>query len=155
MDSSRVAEALAECEFFEGLEPQDLERVAKLCTSKQYDAGEYVFRQGERGEHLYIICAGRVNLERSRNLGDRQGSVVFARLDRGNAFGGWSTLLGAEHTLMTSAFIQSPTKLIANHGPELRDVMLETQPFGFSVLERLCTMLHGRLQNVMNSMEKL
>lgn len=155
MDRARMAEALAGCGFFEGLEQGDLAEVAKLCRHRELGAGEAVFRQGEVGEHLYVVCEGKVCLERTKDLGGRDGFVVLGVLGRGNAFGSWATLLGEEHTLMSTAVCQSPTKLIAIHGPELREVMRAHRAFGFAVLERLCFLLRGRLLNVISAMERL
>jgi len=155
MDLAQISDVLAECGFFDGLDAEDLERVAGLCTLERFEAGNRVFRQGELGEHLYVICEGRVCLERSRSLGDRKGNVVLAVLGKGNAFGGWGTLVGDEHTLMSTAICLHPTEVVSLNGKRLREVMLENGAFGFNVLERLCFLLHDRLRNVLDTIEKL
>jgi CRP-like cAMP-binding protein len=155
MDRSLVAEGLAGCGFFEGMQPEELGKVVDLCSHQEFEAGEHVFHQGGQGLSLYVVCQGQVCLERTRNLGGRKGTVALGVLGRGKAFGGWGTLLGEEHTLRSSAICQKPTKLIALDGPALRAVMLDDQAFGFALLERLCLLLKGRLDDVISAMEKI
>ena len=108
------------------------------CQEENYSPGEYVFCQGDFGEHLYIISQGRVFLERTADLGTRKGSVVIGILGKGRVFGCWSTLLDQPHTLMSSAASEKDTRLLVMKGSDLRDMMVQNIEFGFSILERLC-----------------
>jgi NADH dehydrogenase len=49
-----------------------------------YEAGTYVFRQGEPGDHFYMISSGEVEVVRERSSGKQE---VLARLGPGEYFG--------------------------------------------------------------------
>ena len=155
MDRSDTESVLEGCEFFKGLEKKNIEKIAALCREENYEAGEHVFCQGDFGEHLYIICQGRVFLERSADLGTRKGSVVIGMLGKGRVFGCWSTLLDEPHTLMSSAASERDTCVLVMKGSDLRHMMLQNIEFGFNILERLCFLLRNRIQDAYGALEKI
>ncbi len=155
MDISEIKNTLENCEFFEGLEKSHIEKMASLCKAETYDTGEYVFQQGDFGEHIYVIAQGRIFLERSLDLGTRSGSAIIGILGKGRVFGCWSTLLGEPHNLMASASSEKGTTVLAMKGAELRQMMLNDMRLGFRVLERLCLLLRDRIQGVYGAMERV
>lgn len=155
MEYAEIEAALASSEFFKGLEKTDIEKLVEICRPETREAGEHIFCQGDFGEDLYIIVGGQVFLERSIDLGNRQGSVTIGVLGRGRLLGCWSTLLGDPHILMSSARCQTPTRLLALKGAALRKMMLENNAFGFNVMERFCFLLRDRVQAAYGAMEKI
>jgi CRP-like cAMP-binding protein len=155
MDRLEIEEVLKASDLFRGLEKEDIERIAGLCRMKTYKTGEYLFRQGDFGDNLYVIAEGHVFLERATDLGTRKGGVIIAMLGKGRAFGCWSTLLDEPHNLMSSATCQKPTKVLVMNGEDLRQMMLENSRLGFRVLERLCFLLRDRIQGAYGAMEKV
>lgn len=155
MNTSEIQKAFQECDFFKGLEESLLWEIAGLGRLAAYEPGEYVYRQGELGEWIYILAEGHVYLERALDLGSRKGSVVVAMLGKGKVFGCWSTLLGESHKYMCSAACDKRTKAIAVKGSELRAMMLRNREIGFSVLENLCLTLRERIQGVYGAMERI
>ena len=155
MDRSEIQSVLEGCEFFKGLEKPDVEKIAHLCHAETYGTGEFVFRQGDFGEHLYIIAEGRIFLERSVDLDTRKGRVVIGVLGKGRVFGCWSTLLDEPHNLMSSASSEKETTLLVMKGADLREIMVNNITLGFNVLERLCFLLRNRIQDAYGAMEKI
>ena len=155
MDYSEIQHILEGSEIFGGLEKDDIRQIASLCRVETYEPGEYVFRQGDFGEVIYVIGEGHIFLERSMDLGVRKGSAVFGILGKGRVFGCWSTLLGEPHHLMSSATCQKPTKVVALKGSDLRKMMTGNTALGFNVLERLCFLLRDRIQGALGAMEKI
>ena len=78
---------LRSCEFFELLETHDLSEISNLGQMMTYQDGEYVFRQGDYGEHIYIIAEGQIYLERTVDLGAHKGNVVIEILGKGRVLG--------------------------------------------------------------------
>ena len=155
MNLAEIEHILANCEFFERLGESDLSAIASLCSVKTYEGGEYVFQQGDYGEHLYVIAQGYVHLERSLDLGKHKGSVVIEALGRGRVTGCWSTLLDMPHILMSSAACQKPTTILSMKGADLRQMMIGNTNLGFKIMERLCFLLRDRLQATYGAMEKI
>jgi CRP/FNR family cyclic AMP-dependent transcriptional regulator len=155
MDRTEMEMAVKGCEFFKGLDKRHIEKVANLCHVETYEPGDYVFRQGDLGEHLYVIAEGHVFLERAVDLGPQKGSVGIGLLGKGRVFGCWSTLLDEPHTLMSSALCQKPTTLVALKGEDLRKMMVRSKTLGFELLQRLCFLLRDRIQGAYGAMEKI
>lgn len=150
-----MEQVLKSCEFFKSLGSSDISEITSLCQVKSYESGEYVFQQGDYGEHIYVIAQGNIHLERSVDLGGRKGSVLIEALGRGRVSGCWSTLLGIPHILMASATCQKPTTVIAIKGEDLRKMMIGNPELGFNIMERLCFLLRDRVQAAYGAMEKI
>ena len=155
MERRDMVKVLETSEFFKGLDESTLDRIAALCQVETYEPGEYVFRQGDFGDKLYVIAEGRIFLERSVDLDTRKGSIVIGILGKGRVFGCWSTLLDEPHNLMSSAASEKATKVLAIKGVDLREVMLGNIDIGFNILERLCLLLRNRIQGAYGAMEKI
>ncbi len=155
MDRLEIQSILKNCEFFNEFDEQNLGNIADLCRFTVYQAGAYIFRQGDFGETLYIVVDGRVALERSIDLGARKGSVVIKMLGRGKLFGCWSALLGDPRDFMSSAVCEKTTKVLVLKGKDMRAMMNQDAEFGFKMLERLCFLLRDRIQWAYGAMEKI
>jgi CRP-like cAMP-binding protein len=155
MNPEEIHQHLENCEFFKGFEKSEITQIAGLCRQESYDPGDYVFRQGDFGENIYVIAEGQVFLERSINLGTRKGQAVIGVLGRGRVLGCWSTLLDEPHTMMSSANCQKPTTLLALRGSDLREMMLKSASLGFKMLEKLCIVLRGRIEGAYGAMERI
>jgi CRP-like cAMP-binding protein len=155
MEKSIIVDALEKCDFFKGLDRGDVERIASLCHLRNYSAGEAVFRQGEPGEHLYIILDGMVFLERTIDLGSRKGRVTIETLGRGRVLGCWSTLLDQPHVMMSTATCQESTRILVLQGSDLRKMMVSNELFGFNIMEKFCHLLLERIQAAYGALEKI
>ena len=143
------------CEFFKNLTGDEVNQVATIAAIADYPVGSRLFRQGELGEHLYVIARGKVVLERSVDLGPRQGMVPIEILGPGRVLGCWSSLLGTPHILMSSATCQMQSRVVAIQGSALRELMCADALFGFNLLERLCFLLRDRIQAAYGAFEKI
>jgi CRP-like cAMP-binding protein len=70
--------------LFEGVDAADLESLLPDLHRRSFEAGTHVFREGDTGEHLYLILNGEVKIARS---GPGGAEVVFAVLLPGDMFG--------------------------------------------------------------------
>ena len=155
MNRIEMEHVLRSCEFFELLKARELSEISNLGQMMTYQNGEYVFRQGDYGEHIYIIVEGQIYLERTVDLGTHKGNVVIEILGKGRVLGCWSTLLNMPHILMSSAVCQKPTKIVAIKGADLRRMMIGNTELGFNLMERLCFLLRDRIQAAYGAMEKI
>lgn len=56
-------ELLAQHPFFQGLSPEDRQFLAGCASNVHFDAGQYLFREGEAAERFYAIRSGTVVVE--------------------------------------------------------------------------------------------
>lgn len=155
MDRLEIVHHLESCEFFKGLQEDNIQQLTDLCRIEAYGAGDHLFRQGESGDQIYIIAEGHIFLERSVDLGTRKGSAVIRILSKGRVFGCWSSLLDERHTIMSSAVCRKPTEVLVIKGTDLRQMMLDNSELGFKILERLCFLLRDRLKGAYEAMESI
>ncbi len=50
--------------LFEGLDPEDLQRIATTCMERRYADGEALMREGDLGDELVVIVSGAVRVVR-------------------------------------------------------------------------------------------
>ena len=49
-----VTELLRKVAIFKDLEDGELARISEVCREQSFQAGEYIFREGEAGNRLYL-----------------------------------------------------------------------------------------------------
>ena len=155
MKSAEIEAVLAGCELFKGLGQGEIQNIAQICQVNTFDKGALVYQQGDFGENIYIIAKGQVVLERTVDMGSREGRVSIATLGRGRVFGCWSTLLEEPHIMMLKTICQTPATILVLNGAELRKDMISNTRFGFNVMEKLCLLLRERIQSAYGAMEKM
>jgi CRP/FNR family cyclic AMP-dependent transcriptional regulator len=70
--------------FFGGLDDAQLERLIAMLTERHFAAGEAVFREGEQGRSMYVVCSGQLVVQKAGESG-RQ--IRMSRLGPGDFFG--------------------------------------------------------------------
>jgi len=158
MVSSEIIEGLRNCELFALLNEEE---IGALSTSlgdvseiKAYEAGDYIFEQGEYTARLYIIIDGQVLLQRSVsiNVKDRTAVWPLGLLGRGRVMG-WSALLYGPRHVTASAICQKPTRVITIEGSALRSELEKAPALGLKIMDRLACILGERLRAAYNTME--
>jgi len=155
MANPEIQATLQSCKFLKNISPEHLATISDFGSIDHFNAGEYIFRQGDFGEDLFIIVEGYVFLERAMDIGSHKGSVVIDALGKGRTLGCWSALLAEPHILMSSASCQKDSTVVRLKGRKLRACMEEDTPFGFFMLERLCFLLRERIQAAYGAMDKI
>jgi CRP/FNR family cyclic AMP-dependent transcriptional regulator len=83
MEKPDMQATLQSCRFLKNISPAHLDTISGFCSVDHYEAGTYIFRQGDFGEDLFIIIEGYVFLERAMDIGSHKGSVVIDALGKG------------------------------------------------------------------------
>ncbi len=79
----QVREKLKAVALFQGLDGEDLEQILEISEPVLVSAGEYVFEEGDRGDHFYILVRGSVELRKAGGGEPKRLAVLKA----GQAFG--------------------------------------------------------------------
>lgn len=74
--TAHVVEVLGRVPLFQGLPRADLERIAGLAKGRTLRQGEFLFREGDRGDRCYIVASGTIEVLRERPLGDHERLAV-------------------------------------------------------------------------------
>jgi CRP/FNR family transcriptional regulator, cyclic AMP receptor protein len=135
--NSLSAKALLRHNFlFRGLSEVALERVAALATRRHYPKGTVIFAQGDEGDALYGVAAGRVRISASGAAGQE---VFLNIMEPGDTFGEIAVMDGLPRTAGASA-LDAATLIVIKRTDFLQ--LLEREPaLALHLLKLLCERL--------------
>ena len=107
---------IAEVPIFELLDDEEREALAQMLDSRDFKAGDNIFKYGEQGGEIYILRAGRVELYVESTDGEK---IILAENERGDVIGELSFLDGGLRT--ATALAREDTETLTMH----RDRLLE------------------------------
>ena len=112
------------------------------CTKNvRFSADEYLFKENERADSLYLIRSGRVALE-SHQPG--KPAIKVETLTSGGVLG-WSTLFPPFRWYVDCRALE-PTLAFAVDGSCLRGKLDQDAAFAYSITRRLLLEVHRRLE---------
>jgi CRP-like cAMP-binding protein len=76
--------ALRACALFQSLPADRLRRVADIATHRDLPSGAAVFREGEPGDEMYVVVAGKIRISRQV---PGAGEEALGILEPGSHFG--------------------------------------------------------------------
>ena len=134
-----IERIIAEHSFFAGLN-QDLVHIVTGCASNvRFDAGTYVFKEGDEANAFYLIREGTVALE----ILAPQNPILVDTLGDGDILG-WSWLLPPFHWRF-NAHARTGLRAIALDGKCLRTKCEENHDLGYELLKRFARIVERRL----------
>jgi CRP-like cAMP-binding protein len=77
-------QALRACALFQGLPGEQLRKIARVATHRDLAAGEVVFREGEAGDEMFVVVAGKVRISKQVQ---GAGEEALGILEPGSFFG--------------------------------------------------------------------
>ena len=101
------------------------------------DPGKVVFREGEPGEHMYIIQSGAVRI--SRNVGGHEHELAV--LEKGDFFGEMAIVWRINRTATATAV--GTTQLLAFDRMGFLGMIEKNAKIALNVIDKLCRRLEG------------
>lgn len=103
---------LLQAKVFRRIPPANIQSVFMRMRSEHFRAGEYVIRQGDDGEHFYIIREGRCEVTRKTRKNPE--GMVLATLEAGDNFGEEALISGGKRNasivMLTDGVLMSLSK---------------------------------------------
>ncbi|HEX5180249.1 MAG TPA: cyclic nucleotide-binding domain-containing protein [Gemmatimonadaceae bacterium] len=127
--------------IFSGLSTDELARVSELCEEKTYASGDYIFREGEPGNRLFIVIEGEVRI--SRQI-PGAGEEALAVLKPGAMFGEMAVFDRSERS--TDAISHGGTRVITISRAEFEMLLDFHRDIAYKVLWAVVRVLSGRLR---------
>ncbi len=140
-------ELLVRIPLFERLNRRELRTVARMLYRRHYEAGEYIFRQGDVGIGMFIIERGSVAIIYE------PAAQLLTELRDGDFFG--EVALLNETRRSAAAQAQSATTLLCMLEPDLEDLGKRSPRIGFKVLLSLSRIAGRRLIAISDEYEEL
>jgi len=96
---SPLVSLLAEVPLFQLLDADERAALSQMMELANFAVGDIIFREGEPGDRMYVVCSGAVELTTTDKLGQK---LVLTTASRGDLFGELSLLVqGARNARAT------------------------------------------------------
>lgn len=127
--------------FLKGLAEEHLAKVMACSMPVQFEAGQFVFRQGEPANRFYLIQKGTVALEAKSDAGS---AVTIQTISPGEVLG-WSWLF-PPYTWQFDAHALEPVDAVFFYGTRLREECENDPALGYELMKRVSEIMMTRLQ---------
>jgi HEAT repeat protein len=124
--------ALKEISLFKDLSLDQLEAVHQITTEEEYLSGEVIVQQGDRGDQLYLLLAGRVRVFKNHKSPNEE---HLRDLASGSYFGEMAILGGGER-LATIVTLER-SHLVSLDGNSLRELLMHMPEISFEIFRVL------------------
>jgi len=139
-------EILQECQLGQGLTGEQCHRIASISREESYEAGQFIFKEGDQARSFYLLVEGEVVLAmRMPPLREQDRRVwgIFNVITKGEIFG-WSAAV-KPHVYTTSARATAKCDCIAMDNSELLKLMDSDPVLGCNLLRGLLEIIAHRL----------
>ncbi len=133
--------------IFHDLDVGELARVAEVCRFEEFVSGEYIFREGEAGNRLYLIIEGDVRIS---SVVPGGGEEALAVLKPGAVFGEMSVFDRSERS--TDAISHGGTKVLTISRSDFELLLDFNRDIAYKVLWSCTRLLSGRLRATNDSL---
>lgn len=146
-----VVERLKRQEIFQFLRPEQVDLLSEASKVIKFEAGEMVYRQGEKAERFYIVIKGQVSLRLPAQTAGL--SVLIDELTEGDLFGGCvSTALDA-YSLDAQCMEESEILVISVSA--LRTIMDRDPHIGYSIQSAISKIYFKRYIETMKKLQTI
>ena len=142
-----VIELLRNVAIFKDLDDGELARVAEVCRNQEFVSGEYVFKEGESGNRLYLIVEGEVRISRTI---PGSGEEALAVLKPGSLFGEMAVFDRSERS--TDAISNGGTKCLTIARSDFELLLDFNRDIAYKVLWACVRLLSVRLRSTNDSL---
>ena len=127
--------------IFADLSNDEAEAVAEICTEQKIARNQFIFREGEPGNRLYIVAEGEVRI--SRDV-PGSGEEALAILKKGACFGEMSVFDRSERS--TDAIANTTCILLTAARSDFEMLLDFNRDLAYKVLWSVVRLLSGRLR---------
>ena len=132
---------LSQHPFFKDLSENHLNLVTGCASNVRFDAGDYIFHEGEEAHQFYLIRHGCVGIE---IIGPDRGPITIQTLSDGEILG-WSWLI-PPYEWHFDARVTELTRALALDAKCLRNKCETDHDLGYDLLKRFTGVMEQRLQ---------
>jgi CRP/FNR family transcriptional regulator, cyclic AMP receptor protein len=127
-----------------GLSAAEMKLLATFSAEERFRAGSTIFREGDKGEKLYIILNGRIRISK---FIPGVGEEALAVLDRGDFFGEMALIDAKERSADAKAHEADATVLSIDRAT-LNEILSMDPHASLQFLNLLCRMISRRLREI-------
>ena len=133
--------------IFKDLDEEEIKQVAEVCSEEKFMSGEYIFREGEHGNRLYLIVDGEVRISRDvPGIGEE----ALAILKPGALFGEMAVFDRTERS--THAISNGGTTALTISRPDFEMLLDFNRELAYKVLWACVRLVSSRLRSTNDSL---
>ncbi len=136
-----LSKTLHRLPWFADLDQARLDCLASISVLNEIDAGEYLFKEGDREDYLYILLEGQIVLEVEVPT---RGQVPIYTAEILDVIG-WSSMTPIIRQRTASARAAQPSLLVAINGKLLQQMCEEDHDLGYQIMKRISNVTANRL----------
>lgn len=118
--------------LFEGLEPEDLQRIASTCSERAYPTGATILRQGDLGTELFVLMEGSVRVVHVQAVGVER---LIRTYEAGDHIGELAVLRGAPRA--GTVIAETDVRALVIDGENLKAILRERPDAAMAMLATL------------------
>lgn len=142
-----IIELLKGVAIFQDLDEGELARVSEVCRMQDFVSGEYVFKEGEPGNRLYLVVEGEVRISR---MIPGSGEEALAVPKKGSLFGEMAVFDRSERS--TDAISNGGCKLLSIARSDFELLLDFNRELAYKVLWSCTRLLSSRLRSTNDSL---
>lgn len=119
--------------IFSDLKDDELDKIAPIVNSAEFEENSIVFKEGEPAENIYILTSGKVLLE--QRITDKM-TITVDTLKSGDFFGIASIMDVNDYTM--DAVVAEKTGVLVINSHEFASILSKNPGIGFKVLKQVC-----------------
>lgn len=127
--------------WFQELSPANFELMTSIAHLRAVEAGEELFKEGDKEDYLYLVLNGRIALDIYVPHRGRVRIYTAESLD----IVGWSSVTPVVRQRTAAARAVIPSRLIAFDAEALRQLCDSHHDLGYAVMRRLANVVASRL----------
>ena len=127
--------------IFFGLSDEQIKGIAEVAEQQVYNGGELICREGERGDSMFIVLSGKVDVLKKNREGRE---VKLATLSPGAIFGEM-TLVNVEPRSATVSAVEEAVVVILKNSA-LSDIFMQDRELLIVILINIARILSKRLR---------
>ncbi len=137
----KIEEMLAKTVLFAGLTSDQIYQLMKTAKSEEFKAGEIIFKEGEKGDKLYIILSGSVRI--SKQI-PGSGEEALAVLKPGDFFGEMALIDDVERS--ADAIANESSRLLSIDRASFESLLFLNKELAYTILWNFLRTLSKRLR---------
>jgi CRP-like cAMP-binding protein len=128
---------------FSDFREDEIKALAVLAEEEQYEAGDFIFHEGDEAPRMYLLLQGHVEMMMNTDAEGTHRAVVMT-VKPGEIFG-WSSLVDP-YELTASAHCATRVRVVAIPAAGLRALMTVSCALGFRLMQKACQVSSARLR---------
>jgi CRP-like cAMP-binding protein len=146
----KIEEMLEKIVLFKGLTSDQISQLIKVARSEEFKAGEIIFKEGEKGDKLYIILSGSVRI--SKQI-PGSGEEALAVLKPGDFFGEMALIDDVERS--ADAIANEKSSILSIDKNSFESLLFLNKDLAYTILWNFVKTLSRRLRDTNEKLRAL